>query len=111
MDERILNVGLDLAMEFGKNWLQPIQQRLAKKFPKLSPAELDEYERACREAMVFGHAQVPVQWKRADGQEKTARRLFDEVVLAAHPWITATNLSHLFSQGCYYAAKDGEIAV
>jgi hypothetical protein len=111
MDERILNVGLDLAMEFGKNWLQPIQTRLAKKFPTLSPAQLDEYERACREAMKFGHAQVPIQWRRAGGQEKSARRLFDEVVLAAHPWITRTNLSHLFSQGCYYAWKDGDLAV
>jgi len=111
MDERILNVGLHLAMEFGKNWLQPIQRRLAEKFRALSTSELDEYERVCREAMDLGHAQVPIQWRRAGGHEKNARRFFDDVVLAAHPWITRKNLSRLFSQGCYYAAKDGALAV
>lgn len=111
LDEHILNVGLDLAMEFGANWLTPIQARLAKKFPSLSAAELDGYEHACREAMTFGHAQVPILWRRAGGDEPTARRLFDEVLLCAHPWITPKNLSHLFSQGCYYAWKDGNLLV
>ena len=54
-EENILNEGVSLAMEFGKNWLQPIQKRLSKKYPKLSTTELDEYNTKCQSAMKLGH--------------------------------------------------------
>ena len=45
----ILNVGLDFSMEFGKNWLQPINQRLKNKFLELSSDELEECNNICKE--------------------------------------------------------------
>lgn len=56
VDVDVLNSGLDFAMEFGKDWLRPIQERLRAKFSDLTPSELDAYDRACREAMNFDPA-------------------------------------------------------
>ncbi|HEX6372835.1 MAG TPA: hypothetical protein VF006_28190 [Longimicrobium sp.] len=103
----ILNVGLDLAMEFGASWLQPIQPRLAKRHPELTAEELDAYEATCRAAMTWAQLQVPELWHAAGGKEREARRLFETSVGERYPWISAGNLSHLFTQGRYYAWKDG----
>lgn len=110
LDPAILNDGLDLSMAFGADWLKPIQPRLAARHPELSPAELAAYQNACRAAMDYGHAQVPVHWRAAAGDEAAAFRLFEQAVLARHPWMSAKNLWHLFSQGRYYAWKDGALA-
>jgi hypothetical protein len=109
MDPTILNEGMELAMEFGKNWLQPIQGRLGRKHKDLSHGQLDEYERVCREALTYGVEQVKVQMRAAARQEKKAARLFGEAMTARYPWMTPKTLSHLFSQGCYYAWKEGEL--
>ncbi len=105
LDAEILNDGLALAMEFGKDWLQPIQSRLAKRHPQLTTAELDTYDDACGAAMRFGHERVPAVWPGRAGSEREAFRRFRDDVLARHPWVSADNLSRLFSQGCYYASK------
>ena len=51
MDAPSLNAGLELAMEFGQDWLKPIQSRLALEHPQLSAAEPDEADALCRRAM------------------------------------------------------------
>jgi hypothetical protein len=71
MDENILNAGLDFAMAFGEDWLQPIQTRLAAHFPSLSRAELDTYNATCREAMFFAHEQVVLKIREAHKPKST----------------------------------------
>ena len=105
----MLNEGLDMAMAFGSDWLRPIQERLSKKYPRLSHAELDEYDRVCREAMNFAHTQLIACWREAGSKQKQAFEFFCRDVQAPYPWASDANLSRLFSQGCYYAYKDGEI--
>jgi hypothetical protein len=108
LDPTILNEGLELAMEFGPNWLKPIQSRLAARHPELSTAELDAYEAACRAAMNFGHRQA--YDLLAAGDEATASTVqnrFERVMQQHHPWISPRTLTHLYSQGRYYAWKDG----
>jgi hypothetical protein len=39
-EELILNHGYKLALEFGKDWLQPVNERLRKKYPNLSNKDL-----------------------------------------------------------------------
>jgi hypothetical protein len=107
----ILNAGLDLSMAWGPDWLQPIQSRLAALYPALGEAELDAYEAACREAMSWGHAQVPDAWHAAGHDQAEANRLFEQAARERYPWISDKNVSHLFSQGTYYAWKNGDIAV
>jgi len=109
MDTQILNVGLDMAMEFGENCMRPIQGRLHARYPHLSEAELNDYNAQCRAAMSFGHAEVPKCWHACGSKEEAALELFRQRVLAAYAWVSADNLRHLFSQGCYYAWKDGEL--
>ena len=48
-ENQILNYGLDFAMQWGENWMQPIQERLSTKFPDLSSEDLDKYNDICHE--------------------------------------------------------------
>lgn len=108
MDVTILNAGLALAMEFGENWLQPIQSRLAAKYPDLAAAELEAYNAACQKAMKSGHELVRSCMKKAGGVQQEAQRLFCDAITERYPWMDDANVAHLFSQGCYYAWKDGD---
>jgi len=110
MEPDIANVALGFAMEFGKNWLQPIHARLAAKFPTLTAPELDEYDRCCRDVMDFGNAQVPPLWRQASGREGEAFTFFESRLLERYAWLSRRNLKRLFSQGCYYAHHEGELS-
>jgi hypothetical protein len=105
-DPRILNVGLDLAMAWGDDWLSPIQDRLARAQPELSRDDLDRYDEECRAAMDRGHSLVydlSVRHELQPGDELW--ELFRTQALRQDAWISDDNLRHLYSQGCYYAAK------
>jgi hypothetical protein len=110
IDAEVLNTGLDMAMAFGEFWLQPIQARLHARYPHLSESELDECNEHCQKAMKFGHTELPQCWRATRSKKDAAFQLFRERVLALYPWVAAANLEHLFSQGCYYAWKDGELS-
>jgi hypothetical protein len=105
VDHNVLNVGLDFALEFGPNWLAPIQNRLATQFPSLTPAELDAYDRSCREVMRYGHQLVPTVVKTLDSSTEESFARFTELVHHRFAWVSEDNLRRLFSQGCYYALK------
>jgi len=110
MDAQILNTGLAMAMEFGDNWLRPIQERLHARYCQLSESVLNEYNEQCQAAMKFGHLELRHCWRDAHSQKDAAFQLFRERVCSRYPWISAANLERLFSQGCYYAWKDGELS-
>lgn len=102
--EILLNQGLSLAMQWGDDWLKPIQGRLARRFPVLSRDQLDEINFTCQAVMKFGHAAV-YDLAEKFGKD-TKREEFVRVMSVAYPWINEENLSQLFSQGMYYAWKD-----
>ena len=91
-------------MEFGENWLQPIQSRLTKLYPELTEDELNYYNKTCREAMDIGHALV-YDLVQKFGKEDSSKK-FTSDFMATYPWINKKNLDHLYSQGRYYAWKD-----
>lgn len=107
LDERTLNLGLGLAMEFGDEWLRPIQQRLARQLPDLEQSQLDACDRTCREVMKLGHERAVECVGDGKRSQEEAFRLFAATISASYPWVSDANLSRLFSQGCYYAYKDG----
>jgi hypothetical protein len=109
MEDQILNTGLDMAMEWGEHWLQPIQERLRKRYPRLSQSELDEYNAKCQATMKYGHNEVSRCWQAAAGNEHAAQEKFHKQMLDHYPWVSTDNLRRLFSQGCYYAWKNGEL--
>ena len=107
--DRILNSGLLLALEFGKNLLQPIQERLGKLYPLLSEAELDSYNEQCHNAMKFGREEM---LKIIDINRNSSDDLFnaqlDEFVVMyklKFPWIEEKTFSRLYSQNIYYSMK------
>jgi hypothetical protein len=107
LQDAILDDGLALAMEWGKEWLEPIQARLRQKYPQLSDSELDEYDSVCRGAMKFGNATV-----YALAEETGKNPKYDDFAVrfgSRYPWASPSNLSHLFSQGMYYLWKDGGV--
>ncbi len=101
--DRILNIGLSLAMEFGEHWLEPIQSRLAETMPDLSPAELDEYNSICKSVMECSNKLVYSMVEK-DG-EKIKYEDWETKILRSYPWIDKKNRSRLFSQGMYYSWK------
>ena len=106
--EALLNEGLDLAMEWGKNWLKPIQERLAVRHPELSQDELNEINATCQSTMKFGHDYVyNLALKTGKDTKKSDLEL---AMQSRYPWVNAKNISHLFSQGMYYAWKDTGLA-
>lgn len=101
----LLNEGLDLSMDWGENWLAPIQSRLHKNWPHLKPAELEELNAACQRAMKFGHDTL-YELRTSQGKEVDVED-FTSLLLAAFPWVNAANATRLFNQSTYYAWKAG----
>ena len=99
----LLNDGLHLAMEWGSDWLKPIQERLTKKYPRLSTIELDEINTVCQAAMSFGHATV-YDLVKEHGRDVSLQQ-FEPIMKSRYPWVGAGNMSRLFSQGMYYSMK------
>jgi len=104
-EDSLRNYSLDLAQEWGDFWLKPIQGRLCKAYPHLTPQELDHYNEIAQAAMKYGHDLV---YSMAESQgEKVSQSTWQANYSAHYPWVDKRNLSHLFSTGTYYAMKDG----
>ncbi len=107
----ILNSGLSLAMSFGTNFNKPIQSRLGRKFI-LTDRELDEYNQICRAAMTDSHNFIYETLMSTSKNfdvihKKVLRARWKIYLLSKYPWIKPSNLRALFSQGIYFAMKDG----
>lgn len=102
-DTRLLNEGLCLAMEWGENWLKPIQPRLCELHPELSRETLNEIDLFCRKAMQEAHELVKEMITNQGlnvNHEAYSRNLRER-----HPWINDENIARLHSQGMYYSLK------
>jgi hypothetical protein len=110
-EEEILNIGLDFSMEFGKHWLEPIQKRLSKKIPYLTQEELDNYNVVCEKTRDDGlFILMRILEEIEEENSMTSYELFNsfkKVIIDKYNWINKKNLNHLYSQGRYYAWKDG----
>jgi hypothetical protein len=104
-EESILNYCLELAQEWGKNWMSPIQPRLRVAYPSLPDSELDRLDKVARDAMDFAYKLVyDLAEKRGVDFDKS---LWSTQISARFPWIDSKNRSHLYSTGMYYVWKDG----
>lgn len=110
--EQILNTGLTMAMEFGGNWRQPITDRLQRKYIYLTEHALEEYNTICRTAMDEGNQYIYNTLDRLFEVGSTItdtelKEQFGSSMRSQYDWISDSNLRKLYSQGCYYAWKDG----
>ena len=101
----LLNEGLALAMDWGQDWLAPIQDRLRRQHPYLLAHELDELNATCQQAMQWGHESA-YALVRSRGQDIRPDD-FAAAVLARYPWVNSANVARLFNQSIYYACKTG----
>jgi hypothetical protein len=103
--DAVLNDGLALAMDWGENWLSPIQSRLVLQHPQLAPHELDALNAVCQGAMRFAletiHSMVQQRGKSVLAED------FSPIFLQRYPWASSENTARLFGQGLYYAWKTG----
>jgi hypothetical protein len=111
-EDKILNSALDFAMSFGKDWLKPTQGRLSEKYNLLTEAELDKYDQISRTAMKNAQGYIyDLLSKLADDSQKIKeiqlKESFTNYISNNYSWIDKGNLSKLYSQGRYYAYKDG----
>jgi hypothetical protein len=111
-ESSILNSGLDMAMEFGEYFRQPIQSRLSKKYPSLTAEQLDQYNSMCTTAMESGFKFVdsilePLATSNQTISEANLKKHLFHHMKANYPWINKDNLDRLYSQSCYFAFKNG----
>ena len=104
-EEELMNYALDLAQEWGEDWLKPIQERLSKACPNFSQEKLDEYNTIAQAAMKDGHDLVYTMTE--DQGKNINQETWKESYLSRYPWVDNKNLKHVFSTGSYYAMKDG----
>lgn len=98
MDPILANDALHLAMEWGKDWLKPTQERMRTLHPALTDAQLDACDALAQEAMRYGHRLV----YDSPNCERTS---FAVALRAKYAWVSDANLTRLHSQGQYYAMK------
>ncbi len=106
LTDEILNYGLRLSMDFGDNWLKPINSRLAEKYPELSKSEALNCDKLCKKINNEAHnfvKQNPVKTENTIGFIDPDG--FNSFMLDKFSWIDSENLSKLYSQSCYYARK------
>ena len=101
----VRNDGLELAMDWGEQWLAPIQDRLHARHPALTRAELDRVDDECRSAMRLGHDTVHGFVR--DGRPALLAESLAPLLRAQFPWISDENVLRLFRQSLYYTTKAG----
>ena len=110
-EDEIRNIGLEFSMEFGPNWLKPIQERLSRKIPALTSDELNRFDKLCRAVRDGGIQDLHSMLEEIDPKNPKDKNEFYKGFAALqthkHPWINKKNMDHLFSQAMYYAFKDG----
>jgi hypothetical protein len=99
-----LNKGLSLAMDWGKDWLMPIQERLRAWDSSITPEQADAINEICQRAMRFGWELVRDQ-RELSLSDFESKDEFDRRMLEEYPWVDKQNLGRLYSQALYIAMK------
>lgn len=97
----ILNAAMNISLEWGENWLKPINERLLAVYPNVSEEkakEIDTYIRVAREDIF----KVIEQYYLKELSEIQAISIIQE----KYTFLDDDTLKRLFNQGMYYAWRD-----
>ncbi len=97
----VCNTAVMLSLEWGENWGMPIQDRLRRYFTEVSEEEADNLENHCREMMAFSVQLAEKYYFKNEYSLEEALKILKQ----KFPKLEKRNLSHLFSQGVWYARK------
>lgn len=100
MDPATLNAALAIHLKWGPERMTPTKERLKKKCPGLKGNALAECDATAEAAMDLGHRYV-YDHPSCPPDECAA------AVRATYPWVSPDNMTSIYSQGIYYARKDG----
>ncbi len=93
----LLNRALDLSLEWGENWMKPINERIRAAYPELTEADSQTLNSWCAEASKFAHAKVE-KWYALEVEDKAAKAM--ETTRQKYPQINEHNLSHCMIRAC-----------
>lgn len=100
LSPEILNAALRLSLDPAHSARKWIREPLRQRMPTLTEEEAEEADVVCG-----GLKRTVFKWI-----ERVHRGLFSEsetrqMIADEYPWIDAENLSHLWSQGMYFACR------
>lgn len=98
MNADIRNAALRLSLEWGENFMAPIQARLRETFPELTPDQADELEKSSRQIQSFAFALYEELYF-----ERMTRPDVEAQIKAKFPFLNDENMTRLYNQGMYYA--------
>ncbi len=93
-----LNTALRLRLEWGPNATRPLDQRIREAFPDLPESQIKQLVAMAKEIARFGFD----LWEQAYNKKISAHEARAQLK-ARYPEIGADNLSHLETQGTYFA--------
>ena len=97
----ILNVALEMSLEWGPNWLSPINGRIKSRYPELTEEQANDLNLWCVEVSRYAYKLIEMDYPLVmfKGEEGTGI----EQVQQKYPQINEENLGRLYNQGMYYA--------
>lgn len=105
-----------MAMEFGENWLQPVNSRLKDKFGFLSDEEITLYSSICKDALDDSSSFIIGRLTEIADECETIKdsefkEEFERYFLQKFNWVNKSNIKRAYSQGMYYSWREGLTSV
>jgi hypothetical protein len=97
----LLDLALQLSLEWGPAWLQPIQGRLRARRPDVRAAQADELDVFARSTRDWAHRLIARTVRDGVPSEQVAR----QTIADALPWMGPSTFKLLWTQGVYYAMR------
>jgi hypothetical protein len=102
-DIELYNYALDLAQEWGENWMTPVNKRLKELYPILSDEKVDHISSLVDNAMKESYE---ICSNVLDGNStQDSYQTFLNLVKSKYNWIDDNNASRLYRIGTYYHFK------
>ena len=100
-DYEVLNKALNLSLEWGKEYLKPLNNKIMNAVPHMSGKDIEKV------VAYITTVRDDILWKiYYDHYDSKSEDFFIDVqkeTICKYSWINKSNLSSLHSQGCYYA--------
>jgi hypothetical protein len=100
-DSDTLNTALSMSLEWGPVRSTPLENRLAERFPNLTPREVKALKLTSAELESLAWREIERAYLKTITMDAAG-----ETIRSAYPWVNTDNLSYLFTQGQYYAWHD-----
>ncbi len=106
-----INKAFEFGLEFGPNWLQPINERLSEIDPDLSPYTLEYLDKHVNDIRDFSVKLVTDLLKNINNEKEAFAKLDNQSdkILASikqkSPLLSDEVLSQIYSQAIYYSRK------